>query len=293
VRRRGDADEHRRRRDARRRRLSDGVQEAGQRGRGQDVPRPLLPARDHHALDPRGGLPPGDQVRPGADALGPWAQAIPRRPARRQARPDRRSRVGQGEARRPADHRARRAARREPQASPRPAPAERRRGGRSLTVGGPRRPRRATGWQALLWLGPSLALIGGIVLYPAAAVIRASFWQVSITRPSQGFVGLENYARLFRQEPLVLVVVNTVVWVAVVVAITIVLSLGLAQLLGARVPGRTLVRLALIVPWAAPVIMTSKLFAWIYDYYFGMLNPALQALGIVSQPVDWLGDDAT
>src|SRR5207249_5512664 len=55
----------------------------------------------------------------------------------------------------------------------------------------------------------------------------------------------------------------------------------------------SLVRWALIVPWAASVIMTSKLFAWIYDYYFGVLNPALQALGILSHPVDWLGDDAT
>src|SRR5262249_60644501 len=97
-----------------------------------------------------------------------------------------------------------------------------------------------------------------------------------------------NYARLFRQESLAPVVTNTVIWVVVVVFVTIVLSLGLAQLLGARFPGRTLVRWALIVPWAASVIMTSKLFAWIYGYYFGMLNQAIQALGIVSHPVDWL-----
>src|SRR4029434_7206570 len=152
-----------------------------------------------------------------------------------------------------------------------------------------------------------------------AELVRASFWQFSVTGLSKGFVGLENYARLFRQEPLAMVVAhtvglagvgpenyarlfrqeplamvvaNTVVWVAVVVLVTIVLSLGLAELLGARFPGRTLVRWALIVPWAASVIMTSKLFAWIYDYYFGVLNAALQALGIVSQPVDWLGGDA-
>jgi ABC-type sugar transport system permease subunit len=39
--------------------------------------------------------------------------------------------------------------------------------------------------------------------------------------------------------------------------------------------------------------MTSKLFVWIYDYYFGLVNPLLQSLGIIAQPVDWLGDDAT
>jgi ABC-type sugar transport system permease subunit len=39
--------------------------------------------------------------------------------------------------------------------------------------------------------------------------------------------------------------------------------------------------------------MTAKLFVWIYDYYFGILNQALVALGILAAPVDWLGDDTT
>src|SRR6266850_5031705 len=39
--------------------------------------------------------------------------------------------------------------------------------------------------------------------------------------------------------------------------------------------------------------MTSKLFVWIYDYYFGLLNHALVALHVLRGPVDWLGDDAT
>jgi multiple sugar transport system permease protein len=160
-------------------------------------------------------------------------------------------------------------------------------------VRGPRRTRRATDWQALLWLAPSLALIAAVVLYPAIQLVRASLSQYSITGLSQGPVGLRNYARLLGQEPLATVVANTAVWVIVIVAVTIALSLGVAQLLGARFPGRRLVRWALIVPWAASVIMTSKLFAWIYDYYFGILNPTLQALGILDHPVDWLGDDAT
>jgi ABC-type sugar transport system permease subunit len=53
------------------------------------------------------------------------------------------------------------------------------------------------------------------------------------------------------------------------------------------------VRWALIVPWAASLIMTSKLFVWIYDYYFGILNHLLVSLHRVARPVDWLGDDAT
>jgi ABC-type sugar transport system permease subunit len=132
-----------------------------------------------------------------------------------------------------------------------------------------------------------------VVVYPAAALVRASLGRYSITGLSLGFVGAGNYARLLEQEALPAVLANTLVWVGTVVALTLVLSLGLAQLLDARFPGRRLVRWALIVPWAASLIITAKVFVWIYDYYFGILNHLLLALGLIARPVDWLGDDAT
>ncbi len=152
---------------------------------------------------------------------------------------------------------------------------------------------RARRWEALLWLGPSLALIAGVVFYPAVALVRASLGRYSITGVFQGFVGADNYARLLEQPALPAVLVNTAVWVAAVVSVSVIVSLGLAQLLNESFPGRGLVRAALIVPWAASLIMTSRLFVWIYDYYFGALNHLLISLRLIARPVDWLGDDAT
>jgi ABC-type sugar transport system permease subunit len=201
--------------------------------------------------------------------------------------------VGPREGRRPAEHRAGRAAGRQSQGSSRPAPEERSGGGRPLTPP-PRPGRRRTGhWAALLWLGPSLLLIAAVVVYPAIALLQASLARYSITGLYGGFVGLQNYVRLLEQPALPVVVVNTVVWVVTVVAITVVVSLGLAQFLNQRFPGRRLVRWALIVPWAASLVMTAKLFVWIYDYYFGILNHALVGLGVLAAPIDWLGEDAT
>jgi multiple sugar transport system permease protein len=104
---------------------------------------------------------------------------------------------------------------------------------------------------------------------------------------------VRNYARLAGQEALPTVAVNTAVWVAVVVAVTLLVSLALAQFLNLEFPGRRVVRWALIVPWAASLIMTAKLFVWIYDYYFGALNHVVTALRLTAEPVDWLGNDAT
>jgi multiple sugar transport system permease protein len=130
-----------------------------------------------------------------------------------------------------------------------------------------------------------------VVIYPAVELVRASLGRYSITGLYQGAVGLRNYARLLEQEALPAVTANTAVWVAAVVGLTIALSLGLAQLLNESFPGRRLVRWALIVPWAASLIMTSKLFVWLYDYYFGLVNRVMAAAG--RAPVDWLGDDRT
>ena len=130
-------------------------------------------------------------------------------------------------------------------------------------------------------------------MYPAIALVRASTSRYSVTGLYQGSVGMANYARLFEQAALPTVVANTVVWVVVIVAVTVGVSLALAQLLNEDFPGRRLVRWALIVPWAASLIMTSKLFVWIYDYYFGILNHVLLSLRLLSAPLDWLGNDAT
>jgi len=130
-------------------------------------------------------------------------------------------------------------------------------------------------------------------VYPAIALVRASMSRYSVTGLYQGSVGMDNYARLFEHAALPTVVANTVVWVVVIVAVTVAVSLALAQLLNEDFPGRRLVRWALIVPWAASLIMTSKLFVWIYDYYFGILNHVLLSLRLLSAPVDWLGNDAT
>jgi ABC-type sugar transport system permease subunit len=130
-------------------------------------------------------------------------------------------------------------------------------------------------------------------VYPVLALLRTSLGRYSITGLHQEWVGLRNYERLLAQEALPTVVANTLVWVGTIVAITVVLSLGLAQLLSVPFPGQRIVRWALIVPWAASLIVTAKLFVWIYDYYFGILNGALVALGVLEAPVDWLGDDRT
>ena len=77
-------------------------------------------------------------------------------------------------------------------------------------------------WEALLWLGPSLALIAAVVLYPVVALVGASFGRYSITGVYRGSVGWSNYAALLGQEALPTVLANTAVWVVAVTVVHVV-----------------------------------------------------------------------
>lgn len=179
------------------------------------------------------------------------------------------------------------------------APAPESTGVRASAATGGRRRVRARGQVgrvhplvALLWLAPALALILGVVLYPAVKLFDASRGQYSITGLRKGDAGWGNYAKVLDHKDLGTVLTNTAVWVVAVVFFTILISLALAQFLVKEFAGRRFVRWAIIVPWAASLVITSQLFVLLYDYNYGILNLVLTKLHIVSEPIDFLGNDS-
>ena len=146
----------------------------------------------------------------------------------------------------------------------------------------------------LLWLGPAIALIGLVVLWPVVVMVQSSFQNISGIGFVAGYNGTANYRQLFNEPDFVSVLVRTVIWVVVVVAVTVLISLGLAQLFNQRFPGRRVTRWALIIPWAASVMMTALIFKWALDPNVGVINVILHHIGVVkklgSNQADWLGN---
>jgi ABC-type sugar transport system permease subunit len=157
-----------------------------------------------------------------------------------------------------------------------------------------RAPRARTGRrlrQALIpyvWIAPATTLIAVVVLWPVVEMIRTSLQKISSSGVTLGSNGTTNYSDLFDEGDLVHVIVRTLLWVAGVVIVTMVISLALAQLLNAKFPGRRVVRWAVIVPWAASVLMTALVWKWMLDNYFGVVNRVLLDLHILNKPVNWL-----
>ncbi|QKG25337.1 carbohydrate ABC transporter permease [Actinomadura verrucosospora] len=140
----------------------------------------------------------------------------------------------------------------------------------------------------LLWLGPSIVLIAVVVLWPVIEMVRTSLLKFTSSGTSLGFHGTGDFTDLFAEDDLVPVLLRTLLWVVGIVIVTMVLSLALGQLLNARFPGRRVVRWAIIVPWAASVLMTALIWRWMLDNYSGLVNRVLLDLHVIDKPVNWL-----
>jgi multiple sugar transport system permease protein len=143
---------------------------------------------------------------------------------------------------------------------------------------------------ALPWIFPALFMIFGFVLWPAFEMVRTSFQDVSSSGITQGWAGLENYKNLLANPDLPAVLIRTIIWVVGIVFFTIIISLPVAQLLNAKYPGRKVVRWAVIISWAASVVMSSTIWKWILDPYYGVLNKILMDLHFYKEPIDFLAN---
>ncbi len=146
------------------------------------------------------------------------------------------------------------------------------------------RPRVKDTLMALPWIAPALVLIFGVVLFPAGVMFYNSTRDISQSGVDRGGVGMANYAEVFGFAYFWPIFFRTIWWVVAVVFFTVIISLALAQILNKAFPGRKLVRMVVIIPWAASVVMTTMVFYYGLEPYFGVINKALVDLGFISTP---------
>lgn len=142
---------------------------------------------------------------------------------------------------------------------------------------------------------PALLVFLVFAARPVAETIATSFFRRDLTQPELGtpFVGLANYAQLFSLSTFWATVTNTVVLSTASAIAQIGLGLGVALLLNEAFRLRWLLRAAVILPWAMPTVVAAFVFRWLFDASFGPVNAILEAIGLVAQPIAWLGSPDT
>ena len=136
---------------------------------------------------------------------------------------------------------------------------------------------------------PTLLVVVLVAGYPLAQVFSWSFFKADIAfvEPPE-FVGLENYAYLFQDPDFRQALWNTLKFTVVSVSLETVLGLAIALIIHSNFRGRGLVRTAILIPWAIPTVVSAKMWQWMLNDVYGVINVLGVKLGLLSQKVAFL-----
>ncbi|RXZ82617.1 sugar ABC transporter permease [Paenibacillaceae bacterium] len=138
------------------------------------------------------------------------------------------------------------------------------------------------------FLLPSILLIIFINVYPMISGLIYSF-QSGTTSKSGDFVGLSNYIRLFTMEDFWHSLYFSSVFALFSVIGSYLVGLGLAMLLNKDVPGRGFLRVALLVPWIVPSVVSIVGWRWLLGDQNALINNMLGVFGI--EPILFLSTE--
>ncbi len=160
---------------------------------------------------------------------------------------------------------------------------------------------------AWVFLLPMLVVLAAVAGWPLLRTIYFGFTDASLD-DLQGaeWVGFRNYLEYvdygdgtgewcgLLADPLWWKAVYNTLWFTVLsVSFETVLGLIVALVLNANFKGRGLVRAAILVPWAIPTIVSAKMWAWMMNDQFGILNDILIRLNLIDRPIAWAASPDT
>ncbi|MBI1416394.1 MAG: ABC transporter permease subunit [Limimaricola sp.] len=162
--------------------------------------------------------------------------------------------------------------------------------------------------RAAFWfLAPMLVALFCVAAWPLLRTIYFSFTNTSLDNLYGGhLIGFGNYLR-WRTMPSGAVryygtlvdpdwwnaVWNTVRFAIVSVSFETVLGMIVALVLNAEFKGRGLVRAAILIPWAIPTIVSAKMWAWMLNDQYGIINDLAVKLHLLDHKLAWTASTDT
>jgi alpha-glucoside transport system permease protein len=151
-----------------------------------------------------------------------------------------------------------------------------------LLVAGRARGRRTDLVSGIAFTAPALLLLLIGLLYPAGRTAVQSFLDAS----SAGFVGLDNYIRIFTQPDLVIVLRNTLLWVVITPILATAIGLTYAVLVD-RTRFEAFAKALIFLPMAISFVGAAIIWKFVYAYRPN--QQGIQQIGLLDQFLVWLG----
>ena len=156
---------------------------------------------------------------------------------------------------------------------------------------------------AYLFLVPMIVMLLIVAAWPLFRSISFSFTDASANTIFNGqyeWVGFENYVEkrirsngevrwrgVLLDEDWWNAVWNTVRFSVVSVTLETIFGLLIALALNAQFKGRGLVRAAILIPWAIPTVVSARMWGWMLNDQFGIINSMMLGVGLIDKPIAW------
>jgi multiple sugar transport system permease protein len=147
------------------------------------------------------------------------------------------------------------------------------------------------GFLATFLISPAVLFIGLLVGGPLVLAVYLSFTHATAGSLSGTSAGFSNFTRLIHDPAFVTAVWNTFLFTVISQLVVLLVAGLLAHALIRGFRGRTFFRGLILLPWAAPVALTTTGFLWFFDPLASIFNWFLIHLGIVSEASkpNWIG----
>ena len=143
----------------------------------------------------------------------------------------------------------------------------------------------------LLYLAPALLFVSAFTAYPLLQMVWVSLTNWTLIEPPR-FVGLENFSRAVGDRQFWISLGYTLKYTLIITPILMIGGYVIALLTASNTPMRRLTRAVVFVPVVIGLGSSSLLWYWLFSPRYGLVNKILQDLGLIGQPVLWLGVDA-
>ncbi|HEY5812100.1 MAG TPA: sugar ABC transporter permease [Terrimicrobiaceae bacterium] len=145
---------------------------------------------------------------------------------------------------------------------------------------------RRLAWYLII---PAVLVVVLVIGYPLAQVVVYSFLKYKLDGVTPAsFVGLENYAFVLSDPDWWRAVWNTLVFTFFSVTLETILGLVVALVANAKFKGRTFFRIAILIPWAIPTVVSSQIWKWMFNDVYGVVNLLLTNFHIIPEKIAWL-----
>ena len=139
---------------------------------------------------------------------------------------------------------------------------------------------------------PSLVFFIGFVIIPMVMCVVTSFFDSTMGDTQDVFVGFANYVELVNDPIFRKALVNTLIIVVVSVPIVCVFSLWVATVIyDLKMWATSLFRIIFYLPVVTGSVAVTIVWKWMFNNYYGIFNYLGKASGLISQNINWLGDE--